>query len=195
QAMPIGRGRRGMRRRLSAGMSTPATSTSPSVGISSRYRSRRSVVLPAPLGPLRTTNSPFSMPNVMSARAVCLAGPAPKVFPTWWSLIMACRPFYLRKLLYFRKFLPQKLVHQRRIRLALRRLHHLAHQEAQGGLLAVPPVLHDFGVLSQHLVHHTGQGVDVGHLGEPLSADDGPGIFTGPQHLFEHVFGNFPADG
>src|SRR4029450_4902324 len=62
-----------------------------------------------------------------------------------------CVPTILINPLYFRKFLPEETVHECRVRLALRSLHHLSDQEAQGRLLAAPPVLYDLVWLGQDL--------------------------------------------
>jgi len=57
--------------------SNPATSISPSLARSS-HRETEEVVLPAPLAPLRTTNSPFSTLNEMSLQGGSLIGPLSK---------------------------------------------------------------------------------------------------------------------
>ena len=81
----IDRRRRGISERRSSVTSKPATSMSPSEGVSARYSIRSSVVLPAPLAPVRTTNSPLATWKEMPLKADTREGPAPKTFDTCCS--------------------------------------------------------------------------------------------------------------
>ena len=64
----------------------PATLISPVLGTCWRKSSFSSVLLPAPLGPVRNTKSPDSMWKLTSERAVWMR---PYCLPTWVSVIMA----------------------------------------------------------------------------------------------------------
>ena len=61
-------------------MSCPSTRTVPSVGFSSRFMQRTSVLFPAPERPMMPKISPFSMLRSMPSSAVTAASPWPKVF-------------------------------------------------------------------------------------------------------------------
>src|SRR5512140_3850995 len=102
----------------------PLTRIWPSVGRSARNRSFSNVVLPAPDGPVRNTNSPRDSWNVTSRRTRLPRNS----FWTWYSSIKSA---LLQELL-------EKAVCDRRMRLLLRGFHHLADEPTEGLRLPRP---------------------------------------------------------
>src|SRR5881227_3818832 len=121
----------------------PLTRICPEVGTSSRKIIRSSVVLPAPLAPVRKTNCPRGMSNVTSSRA---AWPPGYRLLTWknWIKTKGRRLLPDRLLL---QGLPHELLHRLRLGAAARALHHLADQEADHLHLAGPVLRHLRGIL------------------------------------------------
>src|SRR4029077_17348190 len=109
----------------------PLTRICPEVGTSSRKISRSSVVLPAPLAPVRKTNCPRGMSKLTSSRA---DWPLGYRLLTWKNWIKADLP--RRSLLPGRaahrlplQRLPQKLLHRFWLSPSARALHHQADEE------------------------------------------------------------------
>src|SRR3954468_4478957 len=102
----------------------PLTRICPEEGTSSRKINRSSVVLPAPLAPVRKTNCPRGMSNVTSSRADWPPGYCLLTWKNWINLFRRARHrLALQGLL-------EELLHRLRLGAPARALHHLSHQEA-----------------------------------------------------------------
>src|SRR6478735_956264 len=158
--------------------------TCPSVGRSSSSSRRSSVLLPAPLGPVRNANSPFWTVRLRrrSAYRSC-----PYVFDSDCVSITAVSLTGDSRL--------HQVGNDLRVALAARFLHHLSDQELELAILAGANLGDDVGVRVDHLAHNRLDARGVGILRQPLRGND---VGRGPAavvHLRKDVLGDRGTDG
>src|SRR5258708_1740758 len=193
----------------------------PPVGTSWRSSRRRRVDFPAPLGPVRNTNSPLSMRSDSSRMAytprlyildtfcasiIFYAGGFAPPHPPTRSLVGPLCPTPLawltgctRSLLLLpggiAKHAAEARVDARGIRLSRRRLHDLSDDEAERLRLAGAVVGDRSGVLLENLGDDAIDGVLIVDRREPLGRHDLRGAAARAVHQFEDFLRDRAGDG
>ena len=152
------------------------------------------MVLPAPLAPLRTANSPLSIANDTSLSAGNRRGPVPEDLrhaqeaqhgglPTFYLTTYSFESFSTRSEFTTAGFARPPVA--------------FITWPTRNPIAAFLPALvvrHHLRLGGQHLVHDAGERPRVRHLGQPLARHDGLGRLPGAVHLLEDVLGDPAAD-